>query len=102
MSWVIIIDNNQDYSDHSHQVIAVCKTESEAKSAIEAFDKWKAKLEAELPEPYYIDEEERELFLKANPCPFSKITFTWREDWCLRSSDSVFCVEVPVWARGRA
>jgi hypothetical protein len=103
MSWVIIIDNGQIYSDHSHQVVAVCKTDAQASEAVEAFNKWKRTLDQSgVNYCYDSDSESAAELNKSNPCPFSKVGIGYDSNWKLNSSDTVFAVEVPAWAKGRA
>lgn len=38
--FIVISDNCESYSDHSHQTILVCETEDEAKEAVRSLREW--------------------------------------------------------------
>ena len=44
MSYVIILDNGEDYSDHNHWCCLTCDTQEQAERAVSAFNAWKNSL----------------------------------------------------------
>ena len=98
MSWIVIIDNGQEYSDHDHQTVLACATEAEASTAVDAFNSWVKRI---------ADERDRR-------DDGNEQTHTWGPEWAppfwfshspiegylpygIRDY-SASCIQVPAWA----
>lgn len=97
MKYLIIIDNGQIYSDHTHKPIAVCESKEEAEKAKASWDEWFIRLCLKyeddcLGAPW----ENGDQWMTDNPPPMSA-----GPDWLYRLENKVSILPVPEWAEGR-
>ena len=103
MSFLVIVDNGEDYSDHRHWPVCTCATLEDAKAAKARYDDWKTRALAavrgdEENDPSFSVKWERAKAFAATcpyPVPFSS------EDYSQMDVGQYYCgiIEVPEWAR---
>lgn len=102
MSFLIIVDNGQDCSDHSHWPVCTCITRADAEAAKARYDDWKKRAIAfirgddeDVPE-WGVRWERAKAFISSGPFPepFSD------RDFSAYDIDDYYCeiIEVPDWA----
>ena len=90
MSWIVIIDNGEDYSDNTHWTALVCSSLDDAKDAVAAFAEWQQKAHAE-----YVANDEDQYTLAP---PFWGDHGDTRYGFRDPMKYSASWIEVPVWA----
>lgn len=70
--WVIIIDNGESYSDHTHWTAAVCKSKEQADAIVTSFNAWVKRLNGRIQEWREQDDgtggyKKQEEFLRVDP-----------------------------------
>jgi hypothetical protein len=102
MSYILIIDNGECYSDHRHWPVATVKTEAEGRRAAELFSAWRAdKPSDDEMDTFLWDDALADAWLAKHPCPIPLDREQVRDVLRSYSSYTLSSIEVPTWAEGR-